>query len=42
MSTDATTAPKVPDKPTLDGVEARWAGVWEDEGTYRFNASRHA
>ena len=37
MSTDATTAPKVPDKPTLDGVEARWAAVWEDEGTYRFN-----
>ncbi len=37
MSTDATGAPKVPDKPTLDGVEARWAAVWEDEGTYRFN-----
>jgi valyl-tRNA synthetase len=39
MSTAATAAPQVPDKPTLDGVEARWAAVWEDEGTYRFNAA---
>ncbi len=37
MSTDATTAPQVPDKPTLDGVEMRWAAVWDDEGTYRFH-----
>jgi valyl-tRNA synthetase len=37
MSTDATAVPVVPDKPTIDGVEARWAAVWEDEGTYRFD-----
>jgi valyl-tRNA synthetase len=37
MSTDATTAPQVPDKPTLEGVEARWAAVWDSEATYRFN-----
>jgi valyl-tRNA synthetase len=37
MSTDATRAPQVPDKPTLDGVEATWSAAWEDEGTYRFN-----
>src|SRR4029077_10117747 len=37
MSTDSTAAPMVPDKPTIDGLEARWGPVWEDEGTYRFN-----
>jgi valyl-tRNA synthetase len=37
MSTDATGAPQVPEKPTIDGVEARWAAVWEDEGVYRFD-----
>jgi valyl-tRNA synthetase len=37
MSTDATGAPNVPDKPTLEGLEAIWSAVWEDEGTYRFN-----
>jgi valyl-tRNA synthetase len=37
MSTDSTAAPAVPDKPTIDGLEARWATVWEDEGTYRFD-----
>jgi valyl-tRNA synthetase len=37
MSTDATGIPSVPDKPSIDGVEARWAAVWEDEGTYRFD-----
>ncbi len=37
MSPDSTAAPSVPDKPTIDGLEARWAPVWEDDGTYRFN-----
>ncbi|MEY4373299.1 MAG: hypothetical protein RL219_2068, partial [Actinomycetota bacterium] len=27
----------VPDKPTLDGIEARWMQRWEADGTYRFN-----
>src|SRR6187397_3020747 len=33
---------KVPDKPSLDGIEARWMQRWEADGTYRFdrNASR--
>ncbi len=31
--------PQVPDKPTLDGVEDRWAQVWEERGTYRFDRS---
>ena len=34
----ATTA--VPDKPTVDGLEARWAQVWQDDGTYLFDRSK--
>ncbi len=32
----------VPDRPTVDGIEARWIGAWEREGIYRFdrNAER--
>ena len=26
----------VPDRPGLEGIEARWDAVWEDEGIYRF------
>ena len=37
MSTLTTGAPRVPDKPTLDGLEERWAATWEDAGTYRFD-----
>jgi valyl-tRNA synthetase len=33
-------ANSLPDKPTLDGIEARWAGVWEEQGTYRFDRSK--
>ena len=29
--------PRVPDKPTLDGVETRWAERWEADGVYRFD-----
>ena len=27
----------VPEKPTVDGLEARWLERWDDEGTYRFD-----
>jgi len=37
MSTPRTGAPDVPDKPTLDGLEDRWAAAWEEAGTYRFD-----
>ena len=30
--------PGVPDKPTLDGIEERWAAVWAEQGTYDFVA----
>ncbi|MBA2769876.1 MAG: valine--tRNA ligase [Sporichthyaceae bacterium] len=32
--------PRLPDKPTVDGLEARWLAVWEDQGTYRFDRSK--
>ena len=30
----------VPDKPSLDGLEAKWGGEWEASGIYRFDATR--
>jgi valyl-tRNA synthetase len=29
----------IPDKPTLDGIEARWAAQWESDGIHHFDAS---
>ncbi|MGI8458867.1 MAG: valine--tRNA ligase [Propionibacteriaceae bacterium] len=29
-------APVVPDKPVLEGLEAKWADRWADQGTYAF------
>ena len=33
-------SPSVPDKPTLDGLEKRWAEHWESDHTYRFDRSK--
>ena len=33
-------SPSVPDKPTLDGIEAAWSKRWEDSGTFRFDRSK--
>ncbi len=30
-------SPTVPDKPSLDGLEHKWAERWEADGTYRFD-----
>ena len=30
----------VPDKPALEGLEAKWAARWESDGVYRFDRSR--
>jgi len=30
----------VPEKPSLDGLEAKWSARWEEDGTYRFDRSR--
>jgi valyl-tRNA synthetase len=34
--------PRIPDKPTVEGLEQRWSQAWQDQGTYRFdrNATR--
>ena len=30
-------AHRIPDRPALEGLEARWSGAWEAEGTHRFD-----
>jgi len=30
----------IPDKPALDGLEAKWDSQWEEDGTYRFDATK--
>ncbi len=34
------TANLLPDKPTLDGLEDKWASVWQEQGTYRFDRTK--
>ncbi|MDP9442190.1 MAG: valine--tRNA ligase, partial [Actinomycetota bacterium] len=33
-------SPAVPEKPTLDGLEAKWSARWEVDGLYRFDRSK--
>ena len=33
-------ARSVPDKPSLEGLEAKWGAAWEDQGTYRFDRTK--
>ena len=35
-----TASNSVPDKPSLDGIESRWAAAWESQGIYRFDRTR--
>jgi valyl-tRNA synthetase len=37
---DMTEKPPAPEKPTLDGLEAKWADLWDKSGTYRFDRSK--
>ena len=30
---------RVPERPTLEGLEAKWSAAWERDGTYRFDRS---
>ncbi|MGA8296448.1 MAG: valine--tRNA ligase [Acidimicrobiales bacterium] len=39
-SDSASRSPRIPEKPSLDGLEERWSSQWEREGTYRFDATR--
>jgi len=31
---------EVPDKPALEGLEAKWSAAWEEQGIYRFDRTR--
>jgi valyl-tRNA synthetase len=31
---------EIPEKPALEGLEAKWGEVWENEGTYAFDRAR--
>ncbi len=33
-------ARSVPDKPSLEGLEAKWGAAWEDQSTYRFDRTK--
>ncbi|MFL6100561.1 MAG: valine--tRNA ligase [Actinomycetales bacterium] len=35
-----TGASRVPDKPSVDGLEAKWSAIWEEQGTYRFDRTK--
>ena len=42
-TTTGTTARRpvvVPDKPALEGLEAKWSRIWQEDGTYSFDRSR--
>ena len=32
--------PNVPDKPSLEGLEARWGATWDEQGTYAFDRTK--
>jgi valyl-tRNA synthetase len=36
---EAPRPPEVPDKPSLEGLEAKWAARWDEARTYRFDRS---
>ena len=37
MTAPPTEAPRVPERPTVDGLEAKWTPVWAEQGTYAFD-----
>ncbi len=40
MEPSNTTSARVPDKPSIDGIEAAWQQVWDEQGTYRFDRTK--
>ena len=38
--TDIAREPRVPEQPTLAGLEPRWSQKWQEEGTYAFDRSK--
>jgi valyl-tRNA synthetase len=39
-STASSRAVVVPERPALEGLEAKWSAVWEEQGTYRFDRTK--
>jgi valyl-tRNA synthetase len=31
----------VPERPALEGLEAKWGAIWDERGTYRFDRSKN-
>jgi len=40
MDDTVSAAHRVPEKPSLDGLEERWSRRWQEEGTYAFDRSK--
>src|SRR5262245_36122277 len=40
MSASAPARAGVPDKPVLEGLEAKWGQAWKEQGTYAFDRSK--
>ena len=40
MTDVSKTAAPMPDKPSLDGIETKWATAWGDAGIYRFDRTK--
>ena len=38
--TSAARAADVPERPALEGLEAKWSAIWLEQGTYRFDRSK--
>ena len=40
LSSSTPTGAGVPDKPALEGLEAKWAELWKQQGTYAFDRTK--
>ena len=40
MTDSPASTSRIPERPTLDGLEEKWMQVWADEGTYAFDRAR--
>ncbi|MEO8107383.1 MAG: valine--tRNA ligase [Actinomycetes bacterium] len=40
MEPSNTTSARLPDKPSIDGIEKAWQQVWDEQGTYRFDRTK--
>ncbi len=40
MTSEPSSTSRVPEKPSIDGLESRWVAAWEESGIYRFDRSK--